>query len=183
MEGDHLGFKQACTVDPCVGHWAVHIDEGRYGDVALDGANAFVMTEAPRLMISGNWTQRLHLDERAGTPQRDALQTIIAGKAGGPWAVLAPFVATRLPTRYARLMFRDDGHSKRMWVDGGWETTVEAIRGADRSREAVLETVFNQIHAPTQVFAHGTTRYTDERFTLMTSGTHALDSRCSWRGP
>lgn len=179
----HFSFKERCQYERCLGHWAIHIDEGRYGTLALDGLNAFVMGDSPQLMISGGWTQAIYLDERADDAQRRALEQILTGQAGGAWAVLAQFVSTRLETRVVPIRFEDQGRRKAMWIDGCLETAVEAIKGADQGREAVLQNVFNQIHAPTQVLAFGTTRYADRGLAMTTTRTHALYSRFSWAGP
>jgi len=179
----HLSFKQRCEHERCIGHWAIHIDQGGYGVLSLDGLNAFIISNSPQLMISGSWTQAIYIDERAGQAERRVLERIFTGQAGGPWAVLARFVSTRLETRHVPIGFKDEGRRKAMWIDDCLETAVEAIKSADPSQEAVLANVFNQIHASTQVLAFGTTRYADRGLALTTAGTHALYSRFSWAGP
>jgi hypothetical protein len=176
----HLSFKQLCTHDRCLGAWAMHLDEGRHGDVSLAGLNAVVLFDAPQRMIAGGWTTALFIDDRCEDRQRAALERILSGAAGGPWAVLARFVARRLESRSVPVHFEDGGRRKRMWVSGALETSIEAIRGRDASQEAVLSNVFNQIHAPLQALALGQTRCFDPRMTFDTSGTHALYSRFSW---
>jgi len=179
----HLSFRQRCTHDRCIGHWAIHVDEGRHGDVGLDGLNAFIVTESPPRMIEGGWTQAIYLEEQADKAQRQALERIFTGVAGGTWAVLARFVSHRLDTRFVPIGFRDDGRRKAMWIEGCMETTIEAIRGAEKGREALLENVFNQIHAPTQVLGLGRTRYADRTLAFDVADTHALASRFAWTGP
>jgi hypothetical protein len=176
----HLSFKQLCTHERCLGAWAMHLDEGRHGDVSLAGLNAVVLFDAPQRMIAGGWTTALFIDDRCEHRQRAALERILSGAAGGPWAVLARFVARRLESRSVPVHFEDGGRRKRMWVSGALETSIEAIRGRDASQEAVLSNVFNQIHAPLQALALGQTRCFDPRMTFDTSGTHALYSRFSW---
>lgn len=179
----HLSFKQRCTYERCIGHWSIHIEEGSYGELTLAGLNAVIVTEGPQVMISGGWTQAIYLDERADEAQRQALEGLFVGRAGGTWAVLAQFVSTRLETRYVPIHFQDEGRRKKMWIDGCFDSAVEAIKGADRGREAVLGNVYNQIFASTQVLALGTTRYTDQGLALATAGSHALYSPFSWSGP
>ena len=81
----HVSFKQRCDGNGCVGHWAVHIAEGRFDGLPVDGLNAAVLFESPVVMFEGNWRQRLYIDERANAPQRDALESIFSGTVGGPW--------------------------------------------------------------------------------------------------
>lgn len=179
----HLSFRQRCTHERCTGFWAFHIDEGRQGTVALGGLNAVIVCSVPQVMISGEWTQAIYLDERSDETQRRALEMIFTGQAGGPWGILAQFVATRLETRYVPIHLRDEGRWKELRIEGLLESSVEAMKGADRGGEAVLENVWTRIHAPTQVLAFGTTRYADQGLSLDTTGSHALYCRFSWTGP
>jgi hypothetical protein len=176
----HFSFKQLCTHDPCIGHWSIHFEEGRYGSTPLTGLNAVILFRSPRLMISGGWTELFLLDERADDLQRVAMERILSGQAGGAWAVLARFVATRLETRFLPILFEDKGKIKRMWIDGVFDTSIETLRGVDRSRDVVLENIFNQIHAPTQTLAFGSTSVKEGELAMDLKGSHALFSHFSW---
>lgn len=57
----HFSFKQLCTKGRCIGHWAAHIEEGRYGDVVLGGLNAVVFYDTPQHMITGGWNEAFYL--------------------------------------------------------------------------------------------------------------------------
>lgn len=179
----HFSFKQLCTHERCLGLWAMTFEDGGYGDIPLGGFNAAVLYDSPRQMFAGGWTTALLLDERADRSQREALETILSGQAGGPWEVLARFVETRLESRALPIRFEDAGRKKRMWVEGLFDTSIEAIRGKNKAEEVVLGNLFNQIHAPTQTLAVGRTRSSDRRLPFATEGTHALYSRFSWRVP
>lgn len=77
-------FAQAPTFGDCEGVLAWHIRSGRYGSVSLDGLKVLAVGS-----FTGNvWkdakvTMGMFLDERADTSQREALQTIFGGQAGG----------------------------------------------------------------------------------------------------
>lgn len=176
----HFSFKQLCTHDPCLGHWSIRIEEGLYGDTPLNGLNAVILFKTPRLMISGGWTEMFLVDERADNVQRDAIEHILSGRAGGAWAVLARFVAKRLETRFLPIHFVDNGRVKRMWADGVFDTSIESLRGVDRSQDVVLENMFNQIHAPTQTLAFGSTSVREGELEMDLKGSHALFSHFSW---
>lgn len=177
----HLSFKQLCTHERCFGAWAMHFEQGHYQDTSLAGLNVVILWDAPRHMIAGGWTTVFFLDERAGPGQRDALETILSGAAGGPWGVLGQFVTRRLASRFVPIQFEDGGRTKRMWIEGVLDTSIEAIRGKDKTQEAVLGNVFNQIHAPLQVLALGQTRCSDPEFGVEMRDTHAIHSRFSWQ--
>jgi hypothetical protein len=176
----HMHFSQACTHERCLGYWAIRIDEGRFGDVELDGLRAFVAFEAPQRMMDGGWTEIVIIDETATPAQRAALDRILRGEAGGPWAVLARFVARWLDTRYLPMGFEDDGTTHRATIAGVATTTVSNIRGRDRSVPVTFENIFNQIHGSTQVIATGSSDYDDGVIRFHTEKTHGLHSRFEW---
>jgi hypothetical protein len=179
----HFSFKQLCTRERCLGLWAMTFEEGAYGGTSLRGLNAAVLWDSPRHMIAGGWTTALLIDDRADESQREAVENVLSGKAGGPWEVLARFVGTRLEARAVPIHFEEAGRTKRMWVDGLFDTTIEALLGRDKAGDVVLANLFNQIHASTQVLALGKSRCSDRRLPFTTDGTHALYSKFSWRVP
>lgn len=176
----HISFKQNCTHERCIGHWAIHIEKGRYGNITLDGCNALILYDAPQRMYEGGWREVFYIDESASPAQRDALESILSGQAGGPWAVLGRFVSERLSTRFVPIRFEDRGREKRMAIDGVFETEIAAIRARDDQGEALLVNLFNQIHSERQVLARGRTRVTDPGFPFEIDETHALYSQFSW---
>ena len=78
-------YAQAPTNNACAGMLAWHIRQGNYGDDRLDGLNLLGLGA-----FEGNvWTDEakvrmgLFIDERTDEVQRQALQTIFGGHAGG----------------------------------------------------------------------------------------------------
>jgi hypothetical protein len=176
-------FSQACTHERCVGYWAIRFDEGEFGDVPLGGVRAVVTYDSPQHMIEGGWVEGILVDEAASTEQQQAVEAILKGSAGGPWEVLARFVGRRLATRRVPIVIEDDGTRKSVTVDGLLVSTIEAIRGRDRSRTVTFENMFNQIHATSQVIAMGGTQYDDGEIRVDNDGTHGLYSSFEWRVP
>ena len=151
------------------------------GQVPLGGLRAVVAFDAPQHMMSGNWTEVILIDERAAPEQRVAVDMILTGRAGGPWEVLARFVGRWLDTRYPPIDFSEDDLAKTVSIPGLLKSVVTRIRGRDRSKPVLFENIFNQIHAPTQVLATGTTEYDDGVIRISTSKTHGLFSNFEWR--
>jgi len=176
----HLHFSQACTHERCLGYWAIRIDEGAYGEVPLAGLKAFIAFDAPQHMIEGNWTEVIVIDETATVPQRAALDTILGGRAGGSWALLAKFVSRWLDTRYLPIAFDEDGPGKRASIPGLVDASIKDIKGRDRSEPVTFQNIFNQIHGSTQVLALGSTAYDDGVIRFTTEKTHGLHSRFEW---
>lgn len=176
----HVHFSQPCTHDRCVGTWAIRIDEGRFGDTDLAGSKLVVNYDSPQHMIEGGWVQQIVIDEAADPAQRQALEDIITGRVGGPWSVLAGFVGTRLPTEYRRVEIVEEGRSRKVVVEGYLESVVEDIKSKDKVGPVLLSNMFNQIHAPTQALALGTSTCTSEQLGFQLDKTHGLHSRFSW---
>ncbi len=176
----HLHFEQLCTHARCLGYWAIRVDEGRFGGVALDGLKAVVAFDSPQQMMAGGWTEVIVIDEAAPAEARAALEAILTGGAGGPWAILARFVERRLETRYLPIAFSETATTKTATIPGLFDTTVTDIRGRDRTRPVRFENIFNQIHAPEQVLATGVTRYDDGIIVIANHRTHGLHSAFAW---
>jgi len=73
-----------------------HIEDGRYGDVTLDGLNVALAIHTPGPMGEGNWAVGAYIDERADEKQTEALGAIFTGAAGGPMAAFAPLISKNL---------------------------------------------------------------------------------------
>ena len=77
-------FAQAPTSGDCEGILAWHIRQGRYGGVSLDGLNVLgVGAFTGNVWKDAKVAMGMFIDERADVPQREALQTIFSGQAGG----------------------------------------------------------------------------------------------------
>jgi hypothetical protein len=100
-------FAQAPTYGDCEGVIAYHIKNGYYGNTPLDGLNVLGLT-----YFKGNiWAGETKLsgafffDERANQQQRDALQMIFTGRAGGFMAELARLIGDVRGIDYAPIKF------------------------------------------------------------------------------
>lgn len=179
----HIHYSNPSDHDNCLFYWAVHIDRGSSGGLALDDLNAVIVGKTPKLMLDGDWTQAIYLDERASDPQRSVLERIYTGAAGGAWAVLAGFVGRRAETLHVPIRYVDDGRTKSMEIEDLFSAKVQSIRGADRKGEVRLTNLFNQIHGEEHVLALGTTRHDSREPRMSMQDTHALHSHFSWSGP
>lgn len=176
----HMHFSQLCTHERCKGYWALRFDEGAFGGVPLAGTRAVIVFDTPQRMIDGGWVQALIIDRAATPAQREALETLLTGRAGGPWEKLASFVGRQQPPEFRDIQMADEGATKRLSIAGRLKAAVSQIRGRDKSRPVFFENIFNQIHAPTQVIALGDTEYEDEAIVIHNSGSHGLFSQFDW---
>ena len=102
-------FAQAPTYGDCDGVIAYHIKTGNYGETQLDGLNVLGLTYFKGNIWSGDGTTKISIaiffDERADKQQRDALQIIFSGKAGGFMAELAKLIGDVRGTDFAPIKF------------------------------------------------------------------------------
>lgn len=120
-------FAQDPTYGWCKGNAGWHIDRGKYGDVDLDGLNVVIVNHTPGNILKGNWTVGIVIDSKANAQQREALQKIFTGKAGGFLSRIAPLWTKFLGAEYAPIDIGSDGknwHIKvgdgKLDVESGW---------------------------------------------------------------
>ena len=140
-------FAQAPTSGDCEGTLVWHIREGRYGDVVLDGLNVLSLGAFTGNIWSGQVKTALGVffDQRADQAQREALQMIFTGPAGGWPAQFAELVGDMRGVEFAPIEFDVDG-------DLGWWTAripgeVEA-RGEALAGPTTLPGQRVQVHNP-----------------------------------
>ena len=178
----HISFKQHCTNEQCIGYWAAHIGEGKFGETVLDGLNAVIVFQSPQRMYDGGWTQVFFIDDRADFEQQQALEVILSGKAGGPWEILAQFVDKQLESRLVPIQFEDEGPTKRLNIEGYLEAEVRAIRSRNDQGSVVLSNLFNVIHGNVHVLARGSTRCQHREIPFVNEQSHSVYSKFSWEG-
>lgn len=115
------------TKGHCAAAMAYHIDQGRYGDVALDGLNFVVVLRTPGVMGEGNWSVGLLVDERATQEQQEALTAITSGQAGGPMAAFAPLISNFLGVESKPIRYVQNGMSRSISVEGLLEQGCEGV--------------------------------------------------------
>jgi len=119
----------------CEVAFAFHVDQGLYGEVALDGLNAIVMARSPGTMADGNWSVAIYLDDRADNDQREALQSIFTGSAGGPLGGLAPLISIVLGIRSAPIAYEKLGKRRAVQIPNLMQIGVHAAPGLDPDKE------------------------------------------------
>jgi hypothetical protein len=127
-------FNQDPTHGHCEGMIAMRIDEGRYGDVPLDGLKFAGAAWWPGRIDEGNGHIVPIVDESADERQREALLTILSGNAGGSlfeiFSAMCPHVQEPV---FAPIEFEFDIESRSGRVKAGdvVETETETLRGID----------------------------------------------------
>lgn len=126
-------FAQAPTYGDCDGILAYHIRKGSYGEIPLDGMNVLFITYFKGNIWSGKVKADIAFfyDERADDQQRQALQMIFTGKAGGFMAEFAKLLGSIKGSDFVPIKFEvaDDLASWRVQIPGKLAATVEALSG------------------------------------------------------
>ena len=155
-------FAQAPTDDLCEGILAWHINEGNYGETTLDDLNVVSVGVFEGNIWAGearNSRMGFFIDERADDGQREALQTIFGGEAGGWPAGFAQLIEDVLGIEYAPIEFAlaDDLSRWSVEIPGKARGSAEALTGPTSPDTAV--TVHNAPGAeigPGQVATYAT---------------------------
>ena len=128
-------FSAKPTAGACEVAFAFHLERGSFGDVRLDGLNVAMIARTPGPMGEGNWSVALYLDERADERQREALQAIFTGTAGGPMANLAPLISTVLGVKMAPIAWHKEGKRRAVEIPGVMHMAVHAAAGVNPDEE------------------------------------------------
>lgn len=158
-----------------------HIDSGRYGAVALDGLNVFVILSAPGVMAEGDWSIATYIDERANDEQTEALTAIFTGAAGGPMAAFTPLISKNLGVSKVPIAFRIEGKRRSAEIPGILQMSVDPLPTMHPSGEtwANLGHPVNPDRMALAVGAPGST-YSDRGMRWDNSGKNGLYAAIRW---
>jgi hypothetical protein len=126
-------FAQTPSYGDCDGVMAYHIRSGNYGQTQLDSLNVLVLDYFKGNVWAGETkvTCAFFFDERADKQQRDALQMIFSGKAGGFMAEFAKLIGDVRGTDFAPIKFEvaDDLSYWSAEIPGKVVAKAEALSG------------------------------------------------------
>jgi hypothetical protein len=102
-------FAQAPTYGDCDGILAYNIKKGDYGGIPLDGLNVLALGSFKGNIWAGDGKTKLNMaiffDENTNEQQRQALNMIFTGKAGGFMAEIAKLIGEVRGIEYAPIKF------------------------------------------------------------------------------
>jgi hypothetical protein len=126
-------FAQAPSYGDCEGVLAYHINDGHYGDTPLGGLNVMMVGGFKGNIWAGNTkvTGGFFFDERADEKQREALQMIFTGKAGGFMEEFAKLFGENRGMEFAPIKFEvaDDLSHWSAEIPGKVVARAEALTG------------------------------------------------------
>jgi hypothetical protein len=128
-------FAQAPTYEECDGILAYHIKKGNYGDIPLDDLNVLALGSFKGNIWTGDGLTRVNMaiffDEKANEKQREALNMIFSGRAGGFMAEFAKLIGEIRGIEYASIEFElaDDLSYWNAEIPGKILARAEALTG------------------------------------------------------
>jgi hypothetical protein len=126
-------FAQAPTYGDCEAVLAYHIKNGYYGETSLDGLNVLALSYFKGNIWAGETKASIasFVDERANQQQREALQMIFTGKAGGFMAEFAKLIGDVRGMNFAPIKFEvaDDLSYWNAEIPGKVIAKAEALGG------------------------------------------------------
>jgi hypothetical protein len=124
------------THEHCIALLVYRIDEGRFGDVPLDGLKFALVIRSGRVMADGKWVFACVVDATADAVQRAALAAIASGQAGGrPGVIRENLVEDFRGVEFARIDFETDGLRRRTGIPGVLDFEIEGVASRNGSGE------------------------------------------------
>jgi len=115
--------------DQCHGAAVFRIDRGSLDDVDLSGIAFGLMNHFPGAITDGNWKMGVVVDDSASDAQAQAIETILSGQAGGPFAEFAPLIGEFTGVQRGKVSMSDGKGS----IGGVGDFTFEQLTGPDGS--------------------------------------------------
>ena len=107
-----------------------HVASGNSDGTDLSGVDFALYFHLPSNLTAGNWTVGIVVDEGASDEQSQAIERIVSGQEGGPFAEFAPLIGEVQPLRRGRVTF-SDGDAPSASIEGEAEIHFDPLRGAD----------------------------------------------------
>jgi hypothetical protein len=146
------------THDHCYAMMVYRIDEGRSGDVALDGLSFAFVIRSGKVMADGDWVFGCVVDETADDAQRTALAAIASGEAGGiPGRIRENLVSDYRGVEYKPIEFIMDGLKRSTQIPDVFGFEIEGVPSRNQSGDTYY--IDNTAHPANSRLALATTKF------------------------
>ena len=115
----------------CRGVGVFHIADGNLDDTDLSGVNVGLVNHFPSNLTAGGWKLGIVVDEGASNDQASALERILKGEEGGPFADFAALTDEWLGMERAPVTFSDGDRPSGSIGESSW--TFEPLPGPEGS--------------------------------------------------
>ena len=159
-----------------------HITKGNYGSVSLDGLNVVYVLRSPGNMMKGNGTAAIYVDENANSKQRQALETIFKGTAGGAPAFLAGLISTWKGFKYVPVSV--NLRQRSVSIPGILEYQLEPTKGGNVKEPIVIQNhAFEPAFGPAQMGIGVKSHYKDYGMEFDNAGKDGNWGSFTFSGP
>ena len=180
-------YQSLPTHGDCRAYCFVQVDQGRFGDVPLDGLRWGILASWPGAIHEGNGIFQSVVDERADARQRAALEAISQGRETEPgkliWQVFSTTVTKTLPTLFKPIDLTIDFKTRRaqLNVPGVVTGKAESIRNDSSGKDVPVSVTmpvgfeFNEAE-----YVSGSGKTANGSIALDFDQTHAHLARIHW---
>jgi hypothetical protein len=140
----------------CHGVLVFNVREGNLDDTDVSGIPFALYNHFPSNLTSGNWKVGIVVDEGASEQQAQAIERIISGQEGGPFADFGPLIGEYVGMQRGRVTLSGDD-SPSGSVAGIGDFGTDFATGADGSPTTVSNAMFG--FAPTFKIGKGSGRF------------------------
>lgn len=139
-------FNARPTHGKCQGMVGMHVTDGHFGGLRLDGLSFVVTVDFPGPLHEGNGTIQPIIDERADARQREALLSILSGRhsaEGTLFHIFSLITARMLEPVFAPIEFSFDlkGRKALVSIPGVLATETQPIRNPVTGAEHRIQVV------------------------------------------
>ncbi len=179
-------FLSNPTFEECTVVFAWRIEEGRFGDVPLDGLNVVLAARRDR---QAKWSDPgsgclLYFDRGASQAQQDALLQIFTGRAGGVPPLLTRVTSRVLGVRSTEIRLRFQGKNRSLEIPGAAQVEIEALVGQGGSDVGIASMPNTVVQGQTTIVAKSKLfSYRDHGFKWEAQGRNGVYSAFAYRGP
>ena len=127
--------------DKCRGVAVFHVAEGYLDSTDVSGVNFAFVNEFPSNLTSGNWTVGIVVEESASDTQANALERILHGDEGGPFADFAALYGDWRGVKRATVTF-SDGNKPSASVGDSASFMFEPLEGPGGTQTTVKNAMY-----------------------------------------
>ena len=121
----------------CIGVAAFNVSEGSLDGVDLSGVRFGLFNHFPGLVSDGNWKVGVVVDTSASDEQAKAVEEILSGQQGGPFADVSALISEFLGVERAAVEYSGDAGKV-----GGSRFGYEPLRGLDGNPTTMRNAAF-----------------------------------------
>lgn len=169
----------------CQGVIGFQIQDGSYGQADLSGLGLALIISAPAAPWLGNITATMYIDERATPEQRQALEAILSGQAGGFWAAIGSLISDNRGIKFAPLKMDTSGTRRTFTVPGVINLVNEPLVNpmTQQEQEVMVTNTFDPFCASGRAGKSATAVSSDPDITFDLSGQQGYIGSFAWAGP